>query len=207
MTISTYSDLQTVVLRQMVRDQDADAQARIPDWITLFEASARRWLRPEMGELRAQNVTLDSQFEYLPDGFIAVRSLKIRGDVDVPLDYMPPDALDRRYPSSATGEPRAYSIIGDSFKVAPAPNGTYTAEMIYHSLPSLGTGQASNWLLNSHPDAYVYGTLVEAAEYYEDARMDRWVQRRDAIFSEINRSSSPFRNRSQPVMMPATTVI
>jgi hypothetical protein len=68
-------------------------------------------------------------------------------------------------------------VVGGQFRISPTPDATYTAELIYFAkLTKLSSTVASNWLLTSSPDIYLYGSLLQAAPYLQDdARIQTWA--------------------------------
>ena len=46
---------------------------------------------------------------------------------------MPPQSIDREYPSTGSGKPRMYTIVGSEIYFRPAPDSGYTAEILYLS--------------------------------------------------------------------------
>jgi hypothetical protein len=104
-----------------------------------------------------------AEFSDCPPNFNAVRSFTINGTVRRPLTFMPDDQQATIY--TTTGCPRYFSVVGNQFHFAPVPGDTpYSATLIYYQdVPSLATATPKNWMLTSHPDAYLYGSLYEAA--------------------------------------------
>src|SRR5574343_38100 len=109
--------------------------------------------------------------------FIALFEAKFNRDMRVP-------SQESEFYSSGTGVPRFVSVSGHTtadgtmaFRFAPPPDGTYTATIVYYAkLPALNsTTQTTNWLLTSHPDAYLYGSLLEASIFIgDDPRIPMW---------------------------------
>lgn len=81
-----------------------------------------------------------------------------------------------------SGPPGFAAILdnGGTMRFAPAPDQDYTTKITYWSnLPALSAG--ANWLMDDHPDIYLYATLKESALYLkDDARLSAW----DALLSE-----------------------
>lgn len=159
-----------------------DLAAQIPTFIRLFEAQAERNLRTRQMVVRA-TASLSAQFTQLPGDFLSLVNVQLNtlDPPRPPLNYAPMGEIDRiraQFPSG--GRPTDYSIVGDSIEVAPVPNATYEIEIIYHkTLSRLSDSTASNWLLASHPDLYLYGSLMQAAPYLKnDERVPMW---RDAV--------------------------
>ena len=59
----------------------------------------------------------------------------------------------------------------------PPPDTGYTAELTYvATLAKLSDSNASNWVLERHPDVYLYGSLLQAAPYLrDDERVGLWT--------------------------------
>jgi len=59
--------------------------------------------------------------------------------------------------------------VGDEFQYYPSPDASYTATLTYYArIPALSVSATTNWLLTAHPDAYLYGALLQAAPYLRD---------------------------------------
>jgi hypothetical protein len=84
------------------------------------------------------------------------------------------DNLAAQYPSS--GKPRFFTVAGGQFRFLPVPDSSYTGELAYYAkLSKLSDSNTTNWLLTAAPDAYLYGTLMQAAPYLQDdARIATW---------------------------------
>jgi hypothetical protein len=64
-------------------------------------------------------------------------------------------------------------------------------ELIYYQdIPKLSASQTTNWLLGDAPDAYLYGSLMQAAPYLgEDERVAIWSSLYAKAVADINRVS------------------
>lgn len=157
MTISTYAELQTSVASWLHR---ADLTSQIPDFITLAESKLNRKLR-----LRAQETTAPgtvSATVALPTSFIGMRSLTVSaGGKSYPLTYVTPELIE-----SETGQPTAYSIVGENIVFQNSSTG-YTYTIVYY-VPFAALSAGVNWLITNAPDVYLYSTLLEAAPYLND---------------------------------------
>ena len=95
-----------------------------------------------------------------------IRSVQLNTTPTTVLRFMPPGMLEQTYPSTATGKPLAYTIIGTEIKFSPTPDSAYVAEILYtQGIPALSATQTNNTYLTRSPDAYLYGTLVEAHQF------------------------------------------
>jgi len=164
LSITTFSELKTAVQNWLHRS-DTNLTNRIPEFIALCEAKFNRTLRLTTMETRV-SATLDERYEDLPSDFLEMRTIEITGDSGGQLEYMTPGDLRNRYRASGTGVPKYFTIIGTTIEFAPAPAGSYTMEMVYYkAIPALSDSNTTNWMLTNNPDAYLYGSLLEAAPF------------------------------------------
>jgi len=180
MALGTFTELKDAVADWLDR---SDLTARIPDFIALAEARINRELRIRPMEVRSKMyATVGQQYFNLPGGYIQMRNIQLNTNPTTPLEYITPEMLDRLYGSSATGKPRAYSLIGDEIQLAPIPDSAYTLEMaFYEKFTALGDGTSgtvtSNWLTLNAPDILLYGSLMEAEPFIKnDERIPVWLQ-------------------------------
>ena len=186
MALGTFTELKDAIADWLDR---SDLTARIPDFITLAEARINRELRIRPMEVRStMETTSGQQYFNLPGGYIQMRNIQLNTNPTAPLEYITPEMLDRLYGSSATGKPRAYSLIGDEIQLAPIPDSAYTLEMaFYEKFTALGDGTSgtvtNNWLTLNAPDVLLYGSLMEAEPFIKnDERIPVWLQAyRDGI--------------------------
>lgn len=203
MTIASNTDL-------VQRVQDwlfgrSDLAARVPDFITLFEAKANRNLMCRQMESRAIAVTdpnaSEPQYLALPADFQTMRRVRlintlnpqIGGGPDKPRLKFATGAQidDLREMNLAPGPPIWFALFGQELELCPTPAAAYSVEMVYRAyIPALGTTNATNWLLQIAPDAYLYGSLMEAAPYlHEDDRIATWSAGVSSAFADLNKLS------------------
>ena len=90
------------------------------------------------------------------------------------LDFKHPSFI-KEYSSSTatTGRPKYYSLFDETaFELAPIPDAAYTVELHYlHKPASLTAGSDSGptILSTDHPDALLYGSLVEGAVFLKES--------------------------------------
>jgi hypothetical protein len=60
--------------------------------------------------------------------------------------------------------------------------------LIYRQkIPTLSADQPTNWLLQTFPEVYLYGSLLHSAPYLqEDARVAMWVQLYSQVVQQVN---------------------
>lgn len=190
MALDTYANLQTEILARLNRAGDSDAVTRCPTWITLAEDELRLALTRLMvrqGETNDTAFSIASEYTALPAGFFRFRAIKLQGSPVRELNWIPPQVADRwDTTATRTGKPKDYTIQGNQLRVFPPPDTTYTATATYYALPSLGTSQATNWLLTAHPKVYYVASIAEAYGYYDN--FDKQAQMegiRDRVLSGI----------------------
>jgi hypothetical protein len=149
----------------------SDLTAVIPTFIELAESQMERPLRVRQMIARA-TASVDTQYSAVPADFLEAKTFKITSSNPIqPIEFLTPEQMDDRDQlySNAPGMPKYFTIVGNQIRVSPRPDGTYTAELMYFSkLPKLSDSVTTNWLLASSPDAYLYGSLMQAAPYLKD---------------------------------------
>ena len=179
MTIATYTDLQTSVANWLHR---TDLTALIPDFITLAESNLNGHLDSRSMEVRLTltcnpGTGLVNRLVALPTDMLEMRRLLVVNDPAIVLEYKTPDQLveDNMY-LTAPGIPTSFAIIAGSIELSPTPDSAYPLELIYQQrLPALSVSNPTNWLITSNPNAYLFGTLLQATPYIQnDARITVW---------------------------------
>ena len=167
MAITTFDELKTATANWLGRDDLTD---RIPEFIAMAEGRMNRTIFARAQEARATaTLTADDAYTSLPTDLRQIRSVQLNTTPTTVLRFMPPAMLERTYPSTTTGKPLAYAVIGTEIKFAPTPDSGYTAEILYtQGIPALSSSNAVNTYLTRSPDAYLYGTLTEAHRYLMD---------------------------------------
>lgn len=196
--------LKTKVAGYLDRD---DLEDMIPTFILMAEAEFDRELRaPEM----EQTVTFSVSDEDrpLPSDFLAMRAIYREASPDTPLDAKSPTALKREFDGS-TGTPRAYALVSGGIRVAPPPADEELLTMDYFAgIDRLTVTSPSNWLLEKHPDAYLYGTLFQAEAYLDNAvRAGQWRSLTDNVIGRINRQARNNRFGAGPLVPNTTTQV
>ena len=175
MAISTYTELKSAIADWLNRD---DLSAVVPTFISLAEASMERVIRARR-MLKRSTAPMDTQYSAVPADFLEVRSIKITSVSPVsPLTFITIEEMDAMDAlGSAGGMPKYFTIVGNQIRVTPSPDQIYTAELAYYSkLDKLSDSVTNNWILTSHPDAYLYGSLLQAAPYLkDDERVGIWT--------------------------------
>lgn len=186
MPITTYSELQTVIADFLDRD---DQTTRIQTFIDLAEATMDRQLRHWRMERRS-NATVDTQYTALPSDFLEPVRFVLQANPPHAVELVGQgEIMDRRQATSDTaGKPRYYAVTDGTIELFPTPDTQYTLEMVYYSaIDKLSGSNTSNWVLQYHPDAYLYGALIHSAPFLgEDARMQTWAALFQSAIDAIN---------------------
>jgi hypothetical protein len=175
MALNSYSALKSSIADWLNRD---DLTATIPDFISLAEAQLERRL-PVQKRTQRSTATIDTQFSALPSDFVSAKSLVLTSTAPVqPLTFLTEDEMDAKKSVYRTsGKPLFFALVGSQIEVLPPPDTGYTAELTYvATLAKLSDSNASNWILERHPDVYLYGALLQAAPYLrDDERVALWT--------------------------------
>jgi len=113
----------------------------------------------------------------LPADFLGVRVLALTGDTPRVLEFVDPNSLFTQYPSTITGLPEKYSLVGAATAyLRPVPDRSHALRLIYTAaLPALSTETTYNWLLLNAPDLYIGAAMLELCIYLEnDDRLQFW---------------------------------
>lgn len=191
MSITTYAELQSAIANWLARD---DLTSYIPDFITLFEASACRKLKVRPMELTT-TLTPSSGVATLPTDYLGHRRVTWTGTPTHELLYVTPPVYSG-YTDAGSGIPTIYTIEGSNLRVAPSDDTALTFDYYQKTAAVSGT---LNWLFTNHPDAYLFGSLCEANAFNKDVDpAGLWKVRRDEVFNEI--STLDFNERSGMTM-------
>lgn len=192
MALSTYAELQAAVSAHLF--DRSDLSAVIPDFIRLAEAQMQRRLRTH-NQITRTAITLNAQYADLPADHL--ETIRVTADKR-PLESVSTDALaELRQSDDTAREPRYMAHTGAQIELWPTPGQSYTGAIEYYAtIPALANDNTSNWILASHPDAYLYGALIHAGRFLDDEALiarsqDLFVDAVAAIQAESNRQRFP----------------
>jgi hypothetical protein len=182
--LSTYSALKTAIARLINR---TDLTNDIPGFIRMAEARMFRVLRGHEFTC-SRSVTISSGSMSLPCGFRGVVAFRLNNRPSA-LEFVTPQQMDDKFDAgtSTTGEPRYYAIAGGKFLFSPEPDADYEARLIVTERPEhLSSSNPENWLLEQHPDLYLYASALHAAPLLrDDERIPVWRSFVDQALREI----------------------
>ena len=181
----TYAELKTTIADWLNR---SDLDSVIPTFISLAEAELERKLR--MREMEAQTtLAVSASPVELPADFLQFRVVVLdTGSRRVQLDVLSAEQFaDFAAAHNPSGTPCVVAVIGNALHLAPAPDAEYNLEMVYYrKLARLSDQNPSNWLLESHPDAYLYGALQHSAPFLrDDDRLPVWAAKFANVVREL----------------------
>lgn len=173
----TYATLQADVASWLQRD---DMTATIQTCVRYATAAFNRELAidpvPEMESRDTRELT--AEYSGLPADFLRMRAV-VRDD-GKELLYVTSQQMDEMEASGVSVEPQVYTMEDLQLRVYPAPTALSPVTVTissYEKIPSLSAGSDTNWLLSSHPDLYLWGTLLQARAWlHDDARLKQVVE-------------------------------
>lgn len=184
--ITSVSTLTTEALAFVNRAGDTTLQAQVPVFIDLLEGILKRKLRNKATKAA---LTLNAAVVALPAAVAEVRHVRHNSGTvasDFPILPRTIDQLaDLRRKYQTTGKPRYYAVLDKQLHLVPAPDQSYTAEIVYTKAYTSVFNDAT--LIGEAPDLYLYGVLAEMAGWLEhDERKEGFEVRRDGAIEELN---------------------
>lgn len=163
-TITSYATLQTAMAEWLDRD---DLTTRLPDFIGMFEAKINRRLRIRQ-QVTSTTLTPTAGSVTIPADYLEWKRCTWTGSPKRELDYVTPAYLSGTNPDSLSDVPSYFTIEGATLKVSPLDS-TPLNFLYAQKLPALTDSATSNWMLNEHPDGYLFGSLVMACTLVSNA--------------------------------------
>lgn len=201
--ITDYASLVDFVVNHL--ELDAETEAEVPTFIGLAEASLRRMLTVPEREAQITLTTVASQsYVSLPESVRQIRTAYF--DNDYPLSPVPLNVL-MAY-SANSGKPQVYCVANQSLFLSPMPDAAYDIVLTYMAaIPALTATNTTNWLLDNHPDAYLYAVLIQAEAFRSnDSRIPMLAAALDGVIDQINKEGNRYRN-SAPMRLRSPVVV
>jgi hypothetical protein len=171
MSLSTYSGLAASVADWLHR---ADLGTPIVDFIALAHKQLMRDLRGHV-RLMVRNASFPISGEYVaaPNDFLEFVSGYLNDSTMTPLVWGSADA------AKASGTAQISLVSGpggtEDFHFEPAVSAMTATIEYYAKLPVLSASATTNWILDDHPDLYLYGALLQSTAYLgDDPRIGLW---------------------------------
>ena len=121
--------------------------------------------------VRAITTTTAGQAFYdFPSDMIELRNITYDNNSQShALRYLSPESVSREYGTVVSGQPRAYTNLGNDLKLVPSPDAAYSISINYYSqLRSLSDNVTTNDVLTQYPSLYLFGACLEGAIYLND---------------------------------------
>jgi hypothetical protein len=188
-------------------DRD-DLAAKIPTFIAMAEALFNREIRASEME---RTITFTATAEDTPQpaqDYLAMRSIYLEASPDTPLRSMSPTALKREF-DGTSGTPVAFSMVSGGIRLAPPPANATTFTMDYWArIAPLSVIAPSNWLLENHPDAYLYALLFYAEMFLDNKeKAADYKGLLDEVIAQINREANNDRYGAGPLIPNAVAQV
>ena len=209
MALTSYSTLKTAIANWLNRTDLSDEIA--DDFIVLTEADLNSKLRIRK-MVTQTTITIDSETESLPTGFLQVRNFYIlSGGTKHSLRYVSSSHMDQLRGTSTSGTPEVYTILGDTFRFSPKPDTSYTGYINYYKkFDALSVTNTSNWILTDHPAIYLYGSLYHAANFLggiEPGQAQQWQQMYATAMERLERNDREDQYSGSPLQMRSEDTI
>lgn len=206
MSFDTYSNLQTEIGSWLKRPNLASAT--IQGFISLAEKEMNKRLRTRNQEVR-ETFSLGSRYTdltTLTNDILEMRNVQINTDPVRVLEYRTPHQIDLELPSETTGKPVYYTLHGDELEVKPVPDTTYTAEASFYApVTALSGSVASNWVLENHPNLYLFGSLYYGCLFIQDSTAEAYKALFEQEINEINSKEKKARYSGSPLIVRTST--
>lgn len=182
-------------------DRGTTLDSKIPVFIALTEAMFNDELRtPEMED----TVTFSASDEDTPmpvADFLAMRAIYEEGSPDRPLRAIAPTAIRQGF-DGTSGTPVAYCLVSGGIRLVPPPSSPVLLTMDYFAqIEPLSVTAPSNWILEKHPGAYLFGALFHAEAYLDNAvRAGQWKSLFDEQLNKISRNARNNRFGAGPLV-------
>ena len=209
MALSTYTGLKASLANWLNR---SDLTTEIgDDFIKLTEADFNSKLRVR-SMITQVSITVDAETAALPTDFLQIRDFYIlAGQTKTPLVYSTPATMDATSGTSTTGRPSTFTILGDTVRFSPKPDATYTAKMNYFKkFPALSSSVATNYILESHPAIYLYGSLFHAANFLggiNPQQIQTWQQMFGTAMERLELNDREDEYNGSPLQVRTTTSV
>jgi hypothetical protein len=194
MALATYTELKASVANYLNR---SDLTSIIPDFISLTEGKLNRDLLLRSSVVRAETTTTSGAAYYnLPSDIIQLKNITYDGSsTSHALSYMSIESGSREYGGVGSGTPKAYTSVGDSIKLLPTPDGTYTIGINYYQkLIALSDSNTTNTILEHYPDLYLFGSCFEGSLFLNDTEQSK---RFGGIYAKVLQDVTLLEDRSE----------
>ena len=160
MQITTYAELKAAIASY---NTHSDVPSLVDAFIDLAEARLSRELRVRAMVATSTGTTTTTGEITLPSDLVEIVSLRLDLSPPKVLEYRPSPDFFARWIGTLTGEPSAFTIVGSTATLGPAPDSAYAYVLDYYQrIPALSDSATTNWLVTQAPDVYLYACLAES---------------------------------------------
>lgn len=186
MALSNYSELKASIADWLARDDLTD---RIPDFISLFEAFARREYGGAVLAVR-EDILTDAGEATVMLSETPRNIITISHSTGDDIRQSSQQEIMRMTPTS--GRPRFWCFDTDkTIRFYPTPDAEYSLVMYKQAnLDGLVSASESNYLLTNYPDVYLYGSLIQARQFLQDEALQQYEQRYAILDESLKRALS-----------------
>lgn len=169
MAITDYASLKTEAATWLAR---ADQTSNIDTFIDNFEAWFNRSARVRQMVTSTTSLTISSGVITNPTDWLEWKNIRVTTVPITHVEIYTEETGDYQIEDGQTGRPLRAIVRGDTTILRPTPDSTsYAYEAVYYQkLTALSGSNTTNWLLTSHSDIYLYGTLWQACMLLQDAQ-------------------------------------
>ena len=199
-SLTRYDGLLKAIALWLERDDLAD---EIPYFVQLAEARFRRLLTNP--ELETEITVAAGCPVTLPDDFEALRLLyPAGGRRDRAFLQLSPDVFQQGKHQNKS----VFTLMAGQLWISPLPETETAFSLVYRAaLPSLSLNRQSNWLLASHPDIYLFGSLLQAEFFgWNDSRLPVIKSALDEALGELNKAGLRKRYAESTLVAPSPVV-
>jgi hypothetical protein len=176
-SLANYSDLQASVLSWLNRDS---AGIPVTDFISIAEAELNSKVRVRQNTTTTTLTLAQGGYTVsLPSDFLEDVELNYE-DLTEPLNRASFNDVDYLLGNAQTGRPELYAFAGSVITFEKLADQAYDYTLRYYRKWDIAV-EDTNWLLSNHPDAYLFGALLEANAWLGDMNQANYCrERRDA---------------------------
>ena len=175
-------------LKEVIADfaNRQDLAAQIPVFIEMTEARLKRDLRDKTRMTDRSEAMVHGEYFPLPCDWC--ETVKVIADDSV---LRLADSFNIERVELSAG-PKYYRHVGDQMQLLP-PAGEEPVRFVmeYLAFPdALSDDNPTNWILETYPDIYIYGAMLQVAPFLmDDARLPMWAQAYGEAVKAANGSS------------------
>lgn len=205
-------DYDSLIATVETRMNRSDLTAEIPGFIRSVEEEANTHFAKFPVRPMIKTFTLPATTDRvdLPAEFIDVVELSATDTVDAwPLARLEPGATFDYYARAIapgltydSDKIQQYRILGDTLVLSGTPTTLTLTLDCYTKLEAINENNSSNWLMDSHSDVYLFGTLAHAANRVRDYEFE--AKNRDYLLGALQMVAMAYPERKREIARRST---